>query len=163
VCGDETNTHDVVCLGPRDVPSVEGDDAGERAERAAEVAHLLEADVLVYGTVSQERGQVSAQPAVYIAARRLPQLDELSGAHELVSTAGYIGTGPERRVAVDALLERVTNLTRVMFTLDEYNLGNPEEAQELLQALHEDDDWAFDGYIVELITGNVWLKVGNWD
>lgn len=154
LCADQIGGFDVACLGPQGVPPVSGTDA-ERPRRAAETAHDLNTHLLVYGTVTTRRGQLVVQPAVYLAADRLPQLEELAGPHQLMSTGGYVGTGQERRNLLAALRQQLTNIIRVMFALDTYNLGEEDDADALLAGLADDEDWEFDRYVLELITANV--------
>lgn len=162
LCGGGTGGLDVACLGPRDVPPVTGTDV-ERARRATETAHDLNADLLVYGTITTRRGQIVVEPAVYVAADRLPQLEELAGPHELVSSGGYVGTGQERRNMLNVLRVQLTNITHTMLALDSYNLGEEDQADAFLAGLAHDEDWEFDRYVLELITANVRGKQRRYD
>jgi len=155
-CGDATRDGVLFqCRSPEDIGVVAGRDSALRAEAAADLADRLRADIVIYGTVSEDSGQVVFTPSVFLADRQLTGAEDLIGPHELSAESGSFELANQRRDFRNAVDLRTENLTDLVFALADYATGEHEAAASQIQVLVDGDSWSTDRHLLYLLLGNL--------
>lgn len=138
---------------------VRGETAEERAENAASLASRIQADVVIYGTVTRSGDDFELQPEFYLAIGNSYEVSELLGANALGQPVSVATRGENLRVPLSAnsdFKDRSQMLSLLTRGLTYYLLNDYEQAQVLFEQANDDQFWASEqGREV------MWLFVGN--
>jgi tetratricopeptide (TPR) repeat protein len=129
---------------PADTGQLVGGTSEERARSAAGLAELINADVVVYGTLSSD-GR-SFEPEFYLSERKLVGAEELVGQYQLgtaLDSPADIGVNPAaRRDLRDSLLARAHALAEFVIGLSYFSINEDERAEPHLLSAVETAGWA---------------------
>ncbi|HEX2222170.1 MAG TPA: CHAT domain-containing protein [Candidatus Limnocylindria bacterium] len=114
-----------------------------RAAAAAALADEINADVVVYGTLSAEG--TAFEPEFFVSERKLVDAQELAGQYRLgtaLEVAADISTNPvARRLLRDRLLERTQALAEFVLGLSYFVNGEYEDAERHLATAAATEGW----------------------
>ena len=156
----------VAVRGPDEAGTISGGSRERRAERAAELAEKIRADVIIYGIYRVGPGVQEFQPEFYLSDRTLSAAEELVGQYELgrkesLDPNNIISSRQFR----ENMVARTRALSRFIVGLGHYALFQYDEAREWFEGAHATPGWdERDGKeILLLFLGNTLAKVGDYD
>jgi len=149
----------VQVLGPEDIKIVKGNNAEERENNAEILAERINADIIIYGTITRSGNSITIQPEFYVAARNFYEAEEMTGQHALGEkiTITEVDNRLTSQVNLNRdLSDRAQALSLVTRGLTEYFIHAYDDAFLLFQEANQDDLWASDAgrEVVYLFLGN---------
>ncbi|MCK6580540.1 MAG: hypothetical protein L6Q98_20810 [Anaerolineae bacterium] len=138
-----------------------GQTAFEREAQAAQIAALLNADVVIYGVVRSDGIYNIFEPEFYITAEFASIEPELVGADTLGRPVEFVGNSEDQIVAANTFQRRLGVLRHFLRGLAFYLAGNFEGAQVSFdQALAIESDGL---EILYVFAGNATVRIPNAD
>jgi len=148
----------VTVLSPEQTELIAGNSRDERADNAERIADLLKADVVLYGTISDENGGWLVAPEFYVESKNFYEAEEIIGQYELGTPIQVIlpDDASGRIPLNDALSSRSEALAWLTVGLGRYLSRKYPQALEYSQTAEEVTDWAdAEGKeVVYLLAGN---------
>jgi len=160
----ETRMH-IEVWGPEKVGRIKGSNGAARAQHAAEVAQRIEADVVVYGTMTLESPLWAVAPSFLVSDHSFYDAQELLGEHELGEP--FQIPGQNRIVSSlefgDEMIERVDLLRQITVGLAYYSIHDYAQAKEYFLSA---DKYASQsvpngGQVLYILLGNSVGKLGD--
>lgn len=129
--------------GPDQVGSVEGQNAGERANSSAQIAKKIGADVVVYGIVDVTSTTWQVTPEFYVAGENFYEAEEITGQHELGLPLFVTGQGNvvDRIEVSSELTSRTQVLSHIAIGLAYYSVHDFEKALTNFQSAEKIEGW----------------------
>lgn len=151
---------------------IDSADSNERAGQARTLAELVNADMVIYGSISFDGTlpdrRTEIVPEFYLTPRAVPDALELVGAYRfgVVRSPFDVSQRPEERPDIFIQLDELTRqLIQFSSGLMQFRGGQYSGALQTFQSLGEDGDWPTDAgpEIVPLFVGNMQGILGDLD
>jgi tetratricopeptide (TPR) repeat protein len=158
---------DIEVRGPDSVGSLSDDDiVGKAASSAQELAHKINADIVVYGELTSSQQMTTLAPEFYLNAEKLPSASALGGRYgygQTISLPYSIAVSPQARAEVRGALIRRTDSYAAAFIGVGYYLVHSLVAAEryLRQALSASSSTS-GSPLLSLLLGNVADQRGSY-
>lgn len=133
---------DIQILGPDVTPEVDGSTVAARAKVAAKRAKANRIDVLVYGNLVVDSGEL--EPEFFLTERTLVGSEELAGEHALgvLHGGGQVTRNPvARKLLRDSLVARAGTFADFTVGLGYYAAERLEKARDHLEAAERAPGW----------------------
>jgi hypothetical protein len=131
--------------GPSQFPSIRGASQAARARAARQRAGEIDADIVVYGTLTTDGTKTILQPELYITDSIHGDTGELVGDHPWGSPLELPGDPESNRLATqlfgEPLSVRTKALASTILGVWYYQAGQPNIALQHLQAAAENPEW----------------------
>lgn len=146
-------------LGPDTLGKIGGSNAEERAQNAAELAHKVNADIVIYGAITQTGEGLTLQPEFFVDTRNLQEAAEMVGQHSLGSGIAIVAGAedlPTQRALNLELSRRAEVFSLITRGLSDYFTHNYTDALDLFTQANQERYWDYpDGReVVYLFQGN---------
>lgn len=168
----EQNADLVITIwGPDDVkvekPGLREKDAAARAERAADIASLVNADLVIYGSVDKQSSGLLITPEYFIRTRNFYAAEEILGEYNLgssISIRSYSDLSDRVKFA-DSMNSRTHALSQVIMGLSYYGLQDYSRAFAEFQKADEVEGWGEDEgkQVLYLLMANAALRQGSFN
>jgi tetratricopeptide (TPR) repeat protein len=151
---------------PAQTGRIAGRTAEERAASAAQLAEHINADMLIYGVVTEAGDRSRLTPEFYVRKKGFEQGQELVGPHALGSPLRVVlPFKPTGFTAVDnpALAGRIDALSLITIGLVYLSADKPQEALEYFQQAEQIQSWLKSAgkELVYLVMGNAALRLSS--
>jgi tetratricopeptide (TPR) repeat protein len=161
---------DYQVLDPSTTGTLQGRSTSDRVDEASRIAAETRADVVVFATITESDGEVSAAPEFFITDRNLVDgAQELVGRYELgapVHQDGSLAGNPVVRQQVrNELLRRMTNLVGMIIGLSHFGVRQYEDAMVAFREVEEGEPLGADegADVLHLFLGNAAGRMKDLD
>jgi hypothetical protein len=131
--------------GPAQFPQIRGASQTARAQAAKQRAGQIDADIVVYGTLSTDGNTISLQPELYLSDSIQGDTGELVGDHPWGSIIELLGSPESNPLATqlfgEPLSARTKALASMILGIWHYQAGQPSAALQHLHAAAENPAW----------------------
>jgi len=131
--------------GPAQFPQIRGASQTARAQAAKQRAGQIDADIVVYGTLSTDGNTISLQPELYLSDSIQGDTGELVGDHPWGSIIELPGSPESNPLATqlfgEPLSARTKALASMILGIWHYQAGQPSAALQHLHAAAENPAW----------------------
>ncbi len=138
-----------------------GQTSAERETEAAQIADLLNADVVVYGVVSTDGLYNSFEPEFYITAEFAALEPELIGADSLGTPVAFVGNSDDQILAANQFQQRLTVLRYFLRGLAFYLAGNFTGAVDSFDSALEVESSGLE--VLDVFAGNAAIRIPDSD
>lgn len=149
-------------LSPSDIGTVEGEDDDARERSAEQLAAAHNADIIVYGTITQpENGQLQIQPSFRVLLAAFGNAQELEGGSRFGQP--IIISTQDTQIARDQLTERARALALVVEGLTHFVDQDYDGALETYAQIRELPDWEnmVGREVLNILVGNAHLRLAS--
>jgi tetratricopeptide (TPR) repeat protein len=132
-------------LSPEQTGAIRGDSDEVRAEKAAAKAEKINADVVLYGTVTREGEVLQFKPEFYVDIKNMYEAEEMVGQHTIGSPISIErgGAGNPSQINLNRELSRRSEVMALVTKGLSLYLSNAfEEALDLFQRANKDEYWS---------------------
>lgn len=145
---------------PAQFPRIRGATEADRAAQVQARADEIDADIVVYGTLSTDGLRTVLQPRLYLADTIRADADELTGDHPWGTPLDKFGDPSSEPLLADQLSQELSARTKALAAMTigvwYYRANDAEAAERYLQVAAKTPDWRdHEGkYVLFLFLGN---------
>jgi tetratricopeptide (TPR) repeat protein len=154
-------------LKARRLPRIEGSDPATRAAAAEQLAEMIDADLIVYGSLEYDGSSIVVKPEFYVGVRNFYEAVEMIGQYDLGEPVKVrsLSDVADRVNLNKQLSSRTEALSRMILGLAYYALRDYPNTLSQLQAAEPIKDWkAGQGqHVLYLMEANAVIRQENPD
>jgi tetratricopeptide (TPR) repeat protein len=151
--------------GPTETGMVEGNTSQERAERAEDLAHEINAHIVVYGVLTFDGNRSRFSPEFFVNHSSFLEADEITGQHELGKELRITLPLEEQIQPIEnpALSGRINALNSITIGLAYYSIDDFENALTYFDLAEIEEKWLDTAgkEIIYLLLGNTFSRLAS--